>query len=763
MLKKLLFLSIFVLTVGTANAANYYASNSGGAAASCVDNTTNICTMQRALVVSGTGTNNIIASAGTYDVGSTLTIDSANTGGNITIQSASGTNDVTLASTGGVAVITISANAKSGSLTLDHINLVDTDATRLIRNSAPEFSVTWKNATGTNTEATKGYDIEYAEDTTNRIAQTTSTGVYTGLRTGATTNVSIAQQITVGGSALVTNRIALYLKRFGTGWDYRNGDTLTVTIETNNAGAPSGTPITNGTSTTRLAYDISPVGQWEYFDLPVNATPSASTVYWVRLSGSYTPSATNYIGWEVNTSGAYASGDSSIYNGTTWTASAANTDYSFSINRNHTRDLTLQNLTLTSIKELMVVDWVRNVMVDGVTWNRSGSASSNVFTVSATESGYPVNNFEIKNGSYDGSTANSASIFWDNTHDNEVGWTNKLAIYNNTINHAGKFLELKKYVKKLLVKKNTMTLSYNGNTPFNLGYEVDGVDPQEYSNYPFEQIAIENNSFTYTSSTHNHLFRPGVGADGGIFRNNTIIANGAIGSSGNWGIILKASGWFIEGNKFYGPGPGIYVCTNNNRITYNTIETTGSEAGILFYPHQDVIYGGITGLPKLNYVADNVFLSHSSQPAVKICDTPGCAASGASTLGLGRTSEYWSNIIDNNIYYSLDSTWMYNFNAGTASSLVTAAQGIDTVRSTWQSSTYTDAASLSNYNDLSVYSKITNPGLSGIGGNFNCSSTDVLGKGSISVSNIGGVQDGGTCLDYPYKQTTFSGNVVIGN
>lgn len=742
MFKKLLLTaSAFLLFSVNAFAATYYASSSGGGAASCVDNGANVCTLARAVAVSATGTNTILCTAGTYDVGSAIVLNSTNAAGNITIQSASGTNDVNLASTGGFYIFQISATMKSGSLTLDGLNLVDNDATRLVYNAAPEVNVTIKNGTYTNTESTKGYIVEYAEDTTNRIAQTTSTGVYTGLKTGATTNVKIAQKITVGGSNIVTNRVALYLKRYGTsspatsGWDYRTADTLTVTIETDSAGAPSGTPITNGTSNTRLAYDVNPNGGWYYFDFASNAAPVASTGYWIVLTASYTASSTNYIGWEVNTSGAYAGGDSATYNGTTWTASAASVDYSFAINRNHTRDLTIQNITATHIKEAIITDWVRNVSITNSTFTRSGSASNNWFTASATESGNPLNSLDVYGNTINMSTAGTASIIYDNTHGTEVGWTNKVAFYNNTITTAGVWFDLRRYLKNFMVKNNTFTTTYTGNTPFNLGSEVDGVDPQEIENYPFDQIVIEGNTFYYTGSTHNHMIRPGVGADNGVLRNNKFIATGAVNSSGNWGIILKAGGWFIDHNLFHGPGPGIYVCTKNNRITNNTIETNGGNSSILFYPHQDVIYGGDTGLPKNNYVSDNIFQSTGSYPAIQHCDISGCS-SGSPTFGIGRTEEYWSNVIDNNIYYRTDGSYVYQISANTNVSSFTTSNTIADVQAIWQNTSYTNSVSLSSYNDRGSGTTISNPGIDGSVGVLDWTPS-ITGTGSVSGSNIG--------------------------
>lgn len=49
--------------------ATYYASPSGGGAASCVDNAANVCTIARAITVSSSG-DTVVAACGTYDLGS---------------------------------------------------------------------------------------------------------------------------------------------------------------------------------------------------------------------------------------------------------------------------------------------------------------------------------------------------------------------------------------------------------------------------------------------------------------------------------------------------------------------------------------------------------------------------------------------------------------------------------------------------------------------------------------------------------------------
>ena len=328
------------------------------------------------------------------------------------------------------------------------------------------------------------------------------------------------------------------------------------------------------------------------------------------------------------------------------------------------------------------------------------------------------------------STAGTASIIFDNTHGTEVNYSNNVTFINSTVNTGGVWFDLRSKMRRMHLKGNTFSTTYTGNTPFNLGNEVDGSDPQGIENYPFEQIVIEDNTFNFPATSHNHLFRPGVGADGGILRNNTF---NATETGGNWGIILKASNWLIDHNNFYGPGPAIYITTPNNKITNNTLHSYDGNSAMLFYVNQDSIYGGNTGIPKNNYVVDNIIVSDGNYPAISHCDTSGCTA-GAVTIGTGRTEEYWSNVIDNNIYWALDGSYIYRITANTNASSFTSSNTMADIQAVWQSSTYTNPMSLSYFNDISSGSVLSNPGIDGSVLDWTPS---ITGTGSVSGGNIG--------------------------
>jgi len=728
------FLILFICSQGFA--ATYYAAASGGGgAASCVDSGANVCTLARAVVVASTGTNTIQCAAGTYAITTELTLDSGNTGANLTFTCATA-NGCTWGTTGTTVMVDIEPTMVSGTVTFDDINFNDDAADLTIRNQSPEVSLVIKNGTCTNSDSSSGSCVSLAEDTTNVIEQVTGADSTTSLRTGATTNVKIAQKITVGGSNITVNRATLFLTLINNidGILYQDGETVTVTIETDSAGAPSGTPVTNGTSTSRLAYDIDPKGGWEEFDFSSNVTLTASTVYWIVLQGTYTASTTDYIKWSKDsTSGGYASGDGATYDGTNWTDETG-VDYLFFIGRNHTRDVTIENMTFNVTRVCLGTTWVDDVVFDNSSCTGTGGSNIGLISISTNvEGGTAADSVEIKNSVFNESVSTNQLL--TNSLDLEKNYINKVVIENCT-GVVPTLLKVKTYIKKLFVHSNDLELTYTGNVPIQVGVEVDGVGTtQGVNDHPFEQIIFEDNYFYYSGTTHNHILLAGVGADNAVFRNNKIVANSG-GVANAWGLVIKANSWFINSNSFYGVSPGVTLYgSNNSRVTSNTFVcfTNGSDGCLYIAAHQDAIYGGKHGIPFFNYVSDNIFYQETNIPAME---------HGNTSVVVGRAAPYWSNRIDNNIYYAPSSTNQMEINAGASSELVTVAEGISVAQAAWQSSTYTDSTSISNYNDLNSY--ILDPGLADpANGNFRSSSSTVKNGGSVPNTSIGSYQSSG--------------------
>lgn len=229
-----------------------------------------------------------------------------------------------------------------------------------------------------------------------------------------------------------------------------------------------------------------------------------------------------------------------------------------------------------------------------------------------------------------------------------------------------------------------------------------------------------------------------MGANNGVFRNNIITAYNNGGAGNAWGVVVKGNNWVIDHNSIYGVAPAIVVYgTNNTVVTNNTIECYGSGADgcLLIRGHQDSIYGANHGLPVYAYVKDNIIKSDvSGFVAFDYGSTTGSADN--------RKSEYWSTIVDNNIYYAPLSTNTSSFENPSFTENVTEAEGIAVQQATWQSSNFTVSESLSYWNDEN--STFGDPGLiDPPNGNFKATSGAAKNQGSVPNTSIGSYQSSG--------------------
>lgn len=127
----------------------------------------------------------------------------------------------------------------------------------------------------------------------------------------------ISQGFKCNTSSTVT-KIRLWLKKTGTP---AGTDTVTLVIQTDSSGVPSGTPVTNGTAT---AVDISDTittsYAWVTFTFSTNPSLTAGTQYHLVLQGAFTIGASDYVIWGAdNYDVIYADGSMSVYDNTTWT------------------------------------------------------------------------------------------------------------------------------------------------------------------------------------------------------------------------------------------------------------------------------------------------------------------------------------------------------------------------------------------------------------------------------------------------------------
>ncbi len=112
------------------------------------------------------------------------------------------------------------------------------------------------------------------------------------LRTASSDNEELADSFTPAATpaAQVITAVWLYLKRLGS-----PSGNLTVELQGDAAGAPDGTPVTNGTSDVVTAASISTEGQWQKFTFATNPSLTGGTLYHRVLKGTYTESAIDTI------------------------------------------------------------------------------------------------------------------------------------------------------------------------------------------------------------------------------------------------------------------------------------------------------------------------------------------------------------------------------------------------------------------------------------------------------------------------------------
>ena len=125
----------------------------------------------------------------------------------------------------------------------------------------------------------------------------------------------LAQGFQISASSTVQS-VRLWLKKVGS----PTGN-LTVKIQTNNAGNPSGTTVTNGTSGTIAASSLSTSYDWITFTFSTPPSLNAATQYHLVLETADSVSETNYISWGADgSSPSYANGEMKSEASAVWSA-----------------------------------------------------------------------------------------------------------------------------------------------------------------------------------------------------------------------------------------------------------------------------------------------------------------------------------------------------------------------------------------------------------------------------------------------------------
>lgn len=174
--------------------------------------------------------------------------------------------------------------------------------TRNTAGTSPTLACKLQGATG----LARGYEYSTLGATANE------------LREGATTNNKLGLKFTQSGARSV-KRVALWLDKQGA---LAAGKKLTLTIETDTTGSPSGTAVQNGTSATvDIDTEVSTTAGWVVFTFAAPVDLADATVYHLVLSGDYTASGTVNVRWYSKT--VASGGTFETYDATNWAAVTA--------------------------------------------------------------------------------------------------------------------------------------------------------------------------------------------------------------------------------------------------------------------------------------------------------------------------------------------------------------------------------------------------------------------------------------------------------
>jgi hypothetical protein len=132
--------------------------------------------------------------------------------------------------------------------------------------------------------------------------------------------IELSQGITLDSQTQLLARFAFPLEKVG------NPGDITVRIETDASGSPSGTLVTNGEFTIP-ASEVYTDANWIYKTLANKPLPTPSTAYHIRLKAASSDEE-NYYNWLFTNNNLYAGGPAKRYFNGTWTT-ITNADFGF--------------------------------------------------------------------------------------------------------------------------------------------------------------------------------------------------------------------------------------------------------------------------------------------------------------------------------------------------------------------------------------------------------------------------------------------------
>lgn len=182
------------------------------------------------------------------------------------------------------------------------------------------------------------------------VAQETAVYSWVGLK-DASARTKVAQGIKFDDGDVWIRYVALALKTTGS----PASATLTLTVETDSSGSPSGTSIGSATIST---VEVFAEPQWVIFDLSAPVKLSESTQYHLVLASSGAVSATDYITFaRTEDDTAYSNGSGKSYSGSAW--SAPGYDMLFAVWKDQGRwnELLGNEWQLVPDRRLRLLDW----------------------------------------------------------------------------------------------------------------------------------------------------------------------------------------------------------------------------------------------------------------------------------------------------------------------------------------------------------------------------------------------------------------------
>lgn len=279
---------------------------------------------------------------------------------------------------------------------------------------------------------------------------------------------------------------------------------ITVRIETNNAGVPSGTLVDSNATATIPAFTTTTYG-WKSIEFPASFSLAASTTYWIIIKIAAGPNDNNYA-WASKSTSGYADGNmaNSADGGSTWTAAAAEDAY-FRIKGESSQVNDMLISAVGGTRKMLIATGdiasqtqgnARIYSFDGTNWTLEKTFATSGFTEAQ------VTKLTEFNGKLYAGVGAQARIY-EGT--NPTTWT--LSKDLEVPNNPGYIYAFKEYNTRLYAGGGSPELLYNKNYG-GFWYVFDGTTWS--SLYPFDHTIIRAfefyDAFLFGCTYHGHIY-----------------------------------------------------------------------------------------------------------------------------------------------------------------------------------------------------------------------------------------------------------------